>query len=64
LDALVFLDDNPVERELVRRLLPQVAVPEPPDQAAYYARTLAAAGYFEAVAISAEDLKLACTRFG
>jgi FkbH-like protein len=59
LDALVFLDDNPVERELVRRLLPQVAVPELPDQAAYYARTLAAAGYFEAVAIAAEDLKRA-----
>src|ERR1700731_2595363 len=56
---MVFLDDNPVERGLVRRLLPQVAVPELPDDPAYYARTLSAAGYFEAVAFTAEDLKRA-----
>jgi FkbH-like protein len=59
LDAMVFLDDNPVERGLVRRLLPQVAVPELPDEPAFYARTLAAAGYFEAVAFAAEDLNRA-----
>jgi FkbH-like protein len=56
LDAMVFLDDSPVERGLVRKLLPQVAVPELPEEPAYYARTLAAAGYFEAVAFAAEDL--------
>jgi FkbH-like protein len=55
LDAMVFLDDDPVERGLVRRMLPQVAVPELPDDPALYARTLAAAGYFEAVAFSDED---------
>ncbi len=59
LDAMVFLDDNPVERGLVRRLLPQVAVPELPEEPAFYARTLAAAGYFEAVAFAGEDLKRA-----
>ena len=59
LDAMVFLDDNPVERGLVRKLLPQVAVPELPEEPAYYARTLAAAGYFEAIAFAAEDLKRA-----
>jgi FkbH-like protein len=59
LDAMVFLDDNPVERGLVRKLLPQVAVPELPDDPALYARTLAAAGYFEAVAFSEEDRKRA-----
>jgi FkbH-like protein len=59
LDALVFLDDNPVERGLVRQLLPQVAVPELPDEPALYARTLAAAGYFEAIAFAAEDLQRA-----
>jgi FkbH-like protein len=59
LDAMVFLDDNPVERGLVRKLLPQVAVPELPEEPAYYARTLAAAGYFEAVAFASEDLKRA-----
>ncbi len=59
LDAMVFLDDNPVERGLVRKLLPQVSVPELPEEPAYYARTLAAAGYFEAVAFASEDLKRA-----
>jgi FkbH-like protein len=59
LDSLVFLDDNPAERGLVRKLLPQVAVPELPEDPAYYARTLSAAGYFEAVAFAAEDLKRA-----
>lgn len=59
LDSLVFLDDNPVERGLVRQMLPQVAVPELPDDAAGYVRYLAAAGYFEAVTFASEDLKRA-----
>ncbi len=59
LDAMVFLDDNPVERGLVRQLLPQVAVPELPEEPAYYARMLTAGGYFEAVAFAPEDMKRA-----
>jgi FkbH-like protein len=59
LDSMVFMDDNPMERGLVRKLLPQVRVPELPDDPAYYARTLAAAGYFEAVAFANEDLQRA-----
>ena len=59
LDAMVFLDDNPVERGLVRELLPQVAVPELPEDPAWYARFLTAAGYFEAVSFADEDLKRA-----
>ncbi len=55
LDAMVFLDDNPVERGLVRRMLPQVAVPELPEDPAWFARTLAAAGYFESIGFSDED---------
>ncbi len=55
LESMVFLDDNPVERGLVRRMLPDVAVPELPEDPSLYARTLAAAGYFEAVAFSDED---------
>ena len=58
-DSMVFLDDNPVERNFVRESLPQVAVPELPDDPALYARTLAAAGYFESVAFSEEDRKRA-----
>jgi FkbH-like protein len=59
LDSMVFLDDNPVERGLIRKLLPQVAVPELPEEPALYARTLSAAGYFEAIAFANEDLKRA-----
>jgi FkbH-like protein len=59
LESLVFVDDNPFERELVRQTLPQVAVPEMPADPAFYARTLSAAGYFEAVAFSTEDSKRA-----
>ena len=54
-DALVLLDDNPAERAQVRAALPEVAVPELPDDPAYYARALWAAGYFEAQAFSDED---------
>ena len=32
LDSMVFIDDNPTERELVRQLLPQVAVPDFPEK--------------------------------
>jgi len=59
LDALVFVDDNPFERELVRETLPDVAVPEMPEDPALYARVLSAAGYFEANSFSEEDLKRA-----
>ena len=51
LDSLVFVDDNPVEREQVRAALPQVAVPELPADPAHYVRCLAEAGYFEAVGL-------------
>lgn len=55
LDAMVLLDDNPAERELVRTMLPEVAVPELPDDPALFARVLSAGGYFESVGFSRED---------
>jgi FkbH-like protein len=55
LDALVFADDNPVERALIRRELPMVAVPELPDDPALYVQTIAAAGYFEGLRVTEED---------
>jgi FkbH-like protein len=54
-DSLVLLDDNPVERAQVREALPDVGVPELPEDPAFYAQTLLAAGYFEAVAFTKED---------
>lgn len=32
LDSMVFLDDNPAERELIRQMLPQVVVPDFPEK--------------------------------
>ncbi len=59
LDSLVFVDDNPFERNLIRQELPMVAVPELNDDPASYAATIADAGYFESVTISKEDLSRA-----
>jgi FkbH-like protein len=58
-DSLVFLDDNPVERGQVREVLPEVAVPELSNDPADYIGLLANAGYFEATALSEEDLSRA-----
>lgn len=57
LDSLVFIDDNPAERALVRQLLPEVAVPDLPEDPTDYIRAVEAHRYFEAVAISDEDLQ-------
>jgi FkbH-like protein len=55
LDSLVFADDNPAERELVRRVLPQVDVVALPTDAADLRRTLANYVGFETPALTAED---------
>ncbi len=57
LDSLVFADDNPFERNIVRRELPMVSVPELPEDPAMYARCLEDAGYFEALRITADDFE-------
>ena len=54
-ESLVFVDDNPVERDRVRGALPMVAVPELPADPAGYVRCIAEAGYFEAVSFTADD---------
>ncbi|MEO5345965.1 MAG: HAD-IIIC family phosphatase [Magnetococcus sp. YQC-9] len=56
LDSFVFLDDNPAERELVRRNLPMVTVPELPNDPALYVGTLDLLGCFETTSFSSEDL--------
>jgi FkbH-like protein len=55
LDCLVFADDNPFERNLVRKELPAVAVPELPEDPALYIDSIVNAGYFEAVTLTTED---------
>lgn len=55
LDSLVFVDDNPFERELVRQTLPMVFVPEVPEEPALIPATLSDAGCFESLTLTAED---------
>jgi FkbH-like protein len=57
LNSLVFFDDNPAERSIVRRLQPDVAVPEVPDDPAYRIQALDRHRYFEATTISSEDVR-------
>jgi FkbH-like protein len=55
IDSLVFLDDNPAERQQVRQALPQVAVPELPDNPDYFPSILLSAGYFESTQFTSDD---------
>ena len=55
-DAIVFADDNPAEREIVRQQVSGCAVPEM-DGVENYIMTLDRNGYFEVTNFSADDLK-------
>ena len=55
-DSIVFIDDNPVERQIVRENLPEVAVPEVDVNDVFsYIRAIEKNGYFETIAISEDD---------
>ena len=54
-DAMVFLDDNPFERNLVRDLVPGVIVPELPEDPADFVRAISELNLFETTSFSAED---------
>jgi FkbH-like protein len=55
-DSLLFLDDNPFERNLVRKYLPEVIVPELPEDPADFVRSLSELNLFETTSFSAEDV--------
>jgi FkbH-like protein len=55
LDAIVFVDDNPAEREQVRQALPDVRVVELGDDPSDYPVLVDRAGWLETVTLSAED---------
>jgi FkbH-like protein len=59
LESIVFLDDSPFERNLVRDLVPDVLVPELPSDPAEYVPYLESLNLFEATQFSAEDRKRA-----
>lgn len=55
LQSVVFIDDNPVERARVREALPEVLVPEWPDDKTSYASTLLQLDCFDLPQITDED---------
>ena len=57
IDSLVFADDNPIERNIVRSQEPQVAVPELGNNVARYINVLDKTCYFETVSLSTDDLQ-------
>ncbi len=54
-DTMVFVDDNSFERNLVRQLIPEIIVPEMPEDPALYVRTLASLNLFETASHSTLD---------
>lgn len=57
LDAFVFVDDHPGEREMMRQMIPDVYVLDLPEDPAYYIEALDMARLFEPVFITEEDKK-------
>lgn len=55
MDSIVFLDDNPFERDLVKTMLPEVEVPLLPEDPAEYVTFLQNSNLFEAASYSGED---------
>ena len=54
-DSMVFIDDNPFERNMVREHIPQITVPEIPVDPADYLDYLYGLNLFETDSFSAED---------
>jgi FkbH-like protein len=55
LQSVVFIDDNPIERARVREALPEVFVPDWPEDKTRYVTALRALGCFDVPSLSAED---------
>ena len=55
MESMVFLDDNPFERELVRTMIPEITVPELPEDPALYLQYLRGLDLFETASYSRED---------
>jgi FkbH-like protein len=54
-DSMVFLDDNPFERNMVRENIPGITVPELPEDPAEYLEFLYQQNLFETISFSNED---------
>ena len=56
MDSIVFVDDNPAEREIIAQTYPAVAAPNIGEMPEKYIRIIDRCGFFECVNISADDL--------
>jgi FkbH-like protein len=56
-DSIVFCDDNPVEREMVRTYIKDITVPELPEDPAEYVLHLSSLNLFETATSTHEDVK-------
>ena len=54
-DSMVFLDDNPFEREIVKNGIPELCVPDLPEDPALYLTYLKELNLFETVSFTEED---------
>lgn len=54
-DSMVFLDDNPFERNIVRENIKDITVPELPEDPAEYLEYLYSLNLFETISFSGED---------
>ena len=54
-DSMVFLDDNPFERNMVKENIPGITVPELPEDPAEYLEYLYSLNLFETISVSKED---------
>ena len=53
--SMIFLDDNPVERQIVKENIPEITVPELPEDPAYYLQYLYGLNLFDNTGITIED---------
>jgi len=56
-NSMVFLDDNPVERQIVKDNIPDITVPELPEDPAYYLQYLYSLNLFDTTGVTVEDIK-------
>ncbi len=56
IDSLVFIDDNPVERDIVSSQVPSVSVPDVGNDVIHFIDHIDRNGYFEPISLLADDI--------
>jgi FkbH-like protein len=57
LDSLVFWDDDPINRELIKQTIPEIFVVDVPSDTSFYAQTLRNLDVFHTFTVTGEDSK-------